>query len=178
MLNDVLIHNLDLVICGTAKGRVSALKGYYYAGPGNKFYGILHQAGFTPCKLEPKDCYEINQYNIGLTDLVHTEFGNDNQISNKSYNVERFMSKMKKYQPRYIAFNGKKAASFILGFNGVTRGIQYGLQDGNIGKSKLFILPSTSGSARRFWEEKYWIELQRLIKNEQPITRERKIFIH
>jgi len=58
MLKDVLTHNLDVVFCGTAKGEASARKGFYYAGPGNKFYGILHQAGFTPNKLEPKDCYE------------------------------------------------------------------------------------------------------------------------
>ena len=164
MLKDVLTHNLDVVFCGTAKGEASARKGFYYAGPGNKFYGILHQAGFTPNKLEPKDCYEINRYNIGLTDLVHTEFGNDNEISDNSYDVDNFTAKMEKYRPKYIAFNSKKGASFVLGFQGVTRFVKYGLQDKNIGKSKLFVLPSTSGSARRYWNEEYWFELKQLIK--------------
>ena len=73
----MLTYNLDVVFCGTAKGETSARKGFYFAGPGNKFYGILHKTGFTPIKLDPIHCYDINQFNIGLTDLVHTEFGND-----------------------------------------------------------------------------------------------------
>ncbi|UZR93134.1 mismatch-specific DNA-glycosylase [Chondrinema litorale] len=163
MLKDVLDTNLDVVFCGTAKGKASALKGFYYAGPGNKFYSILCQTGFTPHKLDPKECYEINKYNIGLTDLVHTEFGNDKEISNGSYEVESFIIKMEKYQPKYIAFNSKKAASFVLGYQGKTTQIKYGLQEKNIGESKLFVLPSTSGNARRFWNENYWLELKQLI---------------
>ena len=164
MLKDVLTHNLDVIFCGTAKGETSERKGLYYAGLGNKFYGILYQSGFTPDKLEPKDCYEINQYNIGLTDLVHTEFGNDNEISDVSYDVESFIAKMEKFQPKYIAFNSKKGASFVLGFHGITKLVKYGLQDKTIGKSKLLVLPSTSGNARRYWDEKYWFELKQLIK--------------
>lgn len=138
MLKDVLIKNLDVVFCGTAKGEASARKGFYYAGPGNKFYSILHQVGFTPIKLEPKDCFEINQYKIGLTDLVHTEFGNDNKISDESYDADGFISKMEKYQPKYIAFNSKKGASFFLGLHGITKLVKYGLQDKTIGTSKVF----------------------------------------
>ncbi len=164
MLKDVLAYNLDVVFCGTAKGKKSALSGFYYAGPGNKFYSILHSAGFTPHKLAPTECYTINQFKIGLTDLVHTEYGNDNQIKNESYELERFISKMVEYNPKYIGFTSKKAASFALGFQGITSLISYGLQPQLIGSSKVFVLPSTSGNARRFWNEKYWHELSKLIK--------------
>ena len=163
MLKDVLTHNLDLVFCGTAKGTTSARKGYYYAGPGNQFYGVLFRAGFTPYKLEPRDCYDIHQFKIGLTDLVHNEFGNDNEISDNSYDVEGFIAKMEEYQPKFIAFNSKKGASFFLGFKGNTKNVSYGLQKTTIGKSQVFVLPSTSGSARAYWDENYWIELKKLI---------------
>jgi TDG/mug DNA glycosylase family protein len=159
MLTDVLTNNLDVVFCGTAKGEASARKGFYYAGPGNKFYGTLYKMGFTPVKLEPKDCYEINQYNIGLTDLVHTEFGNDSEISDSSYDVDGFREKMQVYKPKFIAFNGKKAASFFLGYKGVTSLVDFGLQEKALGNSKIFVLPSTSGSARKYWDESYWIDL-------------------
>lgn len=163
MLKDVLAKNLDVVFCGTAKGKASARKGFYYAGPGNKFYNVLHLVGFTPYRMESEECYEINRYKIGLTDLVNTEFGNDNEISNESYEVENFIAKMEKYQPKYIAFNSKKGASFILGYHGITKLVNYGLQSKTIGNSKLFVLPSTSGSARRYWDERYWFELKQLI---------------
>lgn len=163
MLIDILSHNLDVVFCGTAKGETSARLGYYYAGPGNQFYGILHRAGFTPHKLRPSESYEINQYKIGLTDLVHTEFGNDRDISTGSYNVAGFIAKMEKFKPTYIAFNSKKGASFVFGYRGITSLVEYGLQDRMIGSSKVFVLPSTSGSARKYWDESYWVELKRLI---------------
>ncbi len=165
MLKDVLKENLDVVFCGTAKGKASALKGYYYAGPGNKFYAILHSAGFTSKRLLPTDCYTINVYGIGLTDLVHTEYGNDNQISKESYEVDAFIAKMIQYKPQFIAFTSKAAAAYAFGFKGVTSLIDYGLQSQKIGVSQVYVLPSTSGSARRFWDERYWKELNTLIKN-------------
>ena len=164
MLKDVLTENLDVVFCGTAKGKASALKGYYYAHSGNKFYGILHSANFTPIKILPSDCYSINQYRIGLTDLVHTEYGNDNEISDASYEIDVFIKKMEQYKPKFIGFTSKAAASFALGFKGATSLIDYGLQNRLIGESKVFVLPSTSGSARGFWDETHWFELKKLIQ--------------
>lgn len=155
--------NLKVVFCGTAKGKASATKGFYYAGPGNKFYAILHQAKFTPTRLLPADCYSINKFGIGLTDLVHTESGKDNQISKESYEVDLFIKKMKNYKPNYIAFTSKAAASYALGFKGITNLIDYGLQSQIIGESNVFVLPSTSGSARAYWDEKFWFELRKLI---------------
>ncbi|UII26123.1 mismatch-specific DNA-glycosylase [Fulvivirga maritima] len=163
MFKDVLTHNLDVVFCGTAKGTASFKKGFYYAGPGNKFYDILYQAGFTNRKLEPKDCFQINQYRIGLTDLVHTQYVNDNEVSDDSYEVDNFIDKILAYQPKYVAFNSKKGASFVLGYGGVTKHVKYGLQEKTIGESKIFVLPSTSGSARRYWDEEYWFQLKQLI---------------
>lgn len=163
MLNDVLKENLNVVFCGTAKGKASALKGYYYAGQGNKFYQVLHSAGFTDKRLLPTDCYSINQYGIGLTDLVHSEYGNDNQISKNSYEIDLFIEKMTYFKPKYIAFTSKAAASHALGFKGITNRIEYGLQNRKLEGSQIFVLPSTSGSARAYWDEKYWIELKQLL---------------
>ena len=35
----------------------------------------------------------------------------------------------------------------------------YGLQKETMMKTRLYVLPSTSGAARRFWDENYWHEL-------------------
>ena len=170
MLRDVLQYNLEVVFCGTAKGETSARLGYYYAGPGNKFYRILHQVGFTPHQLRPNECFEITQYNIGLTDLVHTQAGNDNQINDENHDVDGFINKMLKYKPKFIAFNSKKGASFVFGYKGLTKPVQYGIQVRMIGESKVFVLPSTSGSARRYWDVKYWFDLKNLITDKNHFT--------
>ena len=166
MLKDVLTYNLEVVFCGTAKGKISAKLGYYYAGPGNKFYTILNQAGFTPRQISPSECFGINKYHIGLTDLVHEECGNDSEIKDSSYDVNGLIKKIIKYKPKFIAFNSKKGASFALGLGGVTKKVNYGLQNKLIGDSKVFVLPSTSGNARRYWDESYWFKLHELIKIE------------
>ncbi len=165
MLKDILSGDIEIVFCGTAKGKKSASLGYYYAGPGNKFYSILHAAGFTPFRLSPSECYTINQFGIGLTDLVHCEAGNDNQIKHESYEVEAFIKKMKDLDPPVIAFTSKKAASYAFGFLGITSLVQYGLQTKTIGESNVFVLPSTSGNARRYWDEIYWFQLNGFLKD-------------
>jgi mismatch-specific thymine-DNA glycosylase len=55
ILPDLLANNLDLVIVGTAAGRVFAKRGLYYAGPGNRFWCTLHEVGLTPTELQPDD---------------------------------------------------------------------------------------------------------------------------
>lgn len=52
VLPDVLGTGLNVVFCGTA-GSASAHAGAWYAGPGNKFWGTLHEVGFTPYRLAP-----------------------------------------------------------------------------------------------------------------------------
>lgn len=63
-----------------------------------------------------------------------------------------------------MAFTSKKAASFVLGFKGVTSLVDYGIHENMIGESKIFVLPSTSGNARKYWDHKYWFQLAELIK--------------
>ncbi|MBQ4913343.1 mismatch-specific DNA-glycosylase [Maribacter sp. MMG018] len=163
MLSDVLTYNLDIVFCGTAKGKASARLGYYYAAPGNQFYSILHKTGLTKRLLLPSDCYLIGDYNIGLTDLVHSQSGNDDVLAHENYDVVSFKQKIAKFKPRYVAFNGKKSAAYALGFDGKTQKVEYGLQEQMIHQSRIYVLPSTSGSARKYWNEKYWQELAELI---------------
>jgi mismatch-specific thymine-DNA glycosylase len=68
-LPDLLESGLDLVICGTAAGAVSAKAGQYYAGPGNRFWSVLHGVGLTDRLLDPSE-YRIRlSYGIGLTDV-------------------------------------------------------------------------------------------------------------
>ncbi|WP_117880493.1 mismatch-specific DNA-glycosylase [Aureibaculum luteum] len=159
MLKDVLHKDLKIVFCGTAKGTASVTKGFYYAGSGNQFYKILFNANFTDSLLIPDNCYDIYKFGIGLTDLVHNQHGNDNEINESNYNVKGFIDKINKFKPKYIGFNGKKAASYVLGLEGKTGKVQYGLQTQKIKETKLFVLPSTSGSARKYWDEAYWKEL-------------------
>ncbi|WP_449376135.1 uracil-DNA glycosylase family protein, partial [Bosea thiooxidans] len=61
-------------ICGTQAGTASARRGAYYAGPGNKFWAVLHQIGLLPERFAPERFREMPRYGIGLTDVAKQSF--------------------------------------------------------------------------------------------------------
>lgn len=154
VLPDVLELGLKVVFCGTAVGKRSGELGQYYAGRGNRFWEILCDIGLTPRKLAPSEFRILPQYGIGLTDLVKNRAGNDNSLNPVDYDVCNFRSTIEKFAPAAIAFNGKSAAQVFLGY-----GVNYGRQCERIGQTAIFVLPSTSAAARRYWDTKFWEEL-------------------
>ena len=161
VLEDVLRKNMDVVFCGTAVGSLSAKRGCYYANPSNKFWKTIYKVGLTSRLLKPEEYLMLTDFNIGLSDIVKSSSGVDSQIQIENNDVEVFKTKMLQYSPKIIAFNGKKAAQEVLQRFGKELG--YGMQSEKIGNSILFVLPSTSGSASRWWQESYWQELARII---------------
>lgn len=162
ILKDVLKPNLDIVFCGTAVGEASAKKQAYYAGPGNQFFPVLYRAQFIPSPIQPENYEQLLNHNLGLTDMVKHTSGNDNVLIDKDFDVRGFKDKILKFQPKIVCFNGKKAAASFL-YENKTKNINYGFLPQKIGVTRCYVAPSTSGSARRFWDESYWIKLKELI---------------
>lgn len=71
-LPDVLAPDLDVVFCAPAVGQCAALRGHYYAGPGNAFWRLLHESGLTPKRLDPTDDDSLPAYGMGFVDVVRT----------------------------------------------------------------------------------------------------------
>ncbi|MBU1319221.1 MAG: mismatch-specific DNA-glycosylase [candidate division Zixibacteria bacterium] len=159
VLPDVIGPNLTVVFCGTAVSNESAQRKAYYAGPGNSFWKTLHDVGLTQWRLEPEEYKSITRYGLGLTDLVKTVSGTDATLSRDHFNVERFRKLILRHQPKIVAFTSKTAAQKY-----VRHRVDYGLLKETIGKTKLHVLPSPSGAARRYWSDKPWRELARLSK--------------
>lgn len=143
---------LRLVVCGSAAGTRSAELGAYYAGPGNQFWGMLHRVGLTPRQLRPAEFRGVADYGIGLTDIVKTSFGADSSLRPGDFDRDGLRRRIEIYQPGILAFNGKRAASAF--FCGT---VAYGYQpDRDIGTTRIYVAPSTSGAARGFWDENLW----------------------
>lgn len=154
ILPDVLESGLRVVFCGTAAGPRSAQVIAYYAGPGNRFWDMLFRIGLTPRRLQPEQFRHVTQYGIGLTNIAPYVIGLDKDLSRADYDPDALRRKMRVYQPRVLALNGKKAAAALLGRD--TKSVPYGLQPETIGETRLWVLPSTSGAARGFWDESWW----------------------
>jgi double-stranded uracil-DNA glycosylase len=145
-LPDVLAPNLRVWFCGTAAGTQSAKRRAYYAGPGNRFWSILHEIGITPKRLEPHEYRTLLTYGIGLTDVCKTSAGMDSEIPADAFEPAALLTKLEELEPTVIAFNGKKAARVALR---LTAGAQvaYGHQQQSLGGAAVWVLPSTSGAA-------------------------------
>jgi TDG/mug DNA glycosylase family protein len=155
ILPDVLAPGLRVVFCGSAAGAASARLGAYYAGPGNKFWPTLNRTGLTPALIAPADFRSVLSHGIGLTDLCKIESGADAHLTGDADDVEALAAKIARYQPALLAFNGKRAATVFLG----TSELAYGAQRIGLGKTAVYVLPSTSGAANRWWDETPWEDL-------------------
>ena len=156
VLPDTLEPGLRLVFCGTAAGTASAKAGAYYAGPGNSFWATLHAVGLTPEQLKPAEFRRLSEFGIGLTDICKVRYGSDEEVGTVEFDVAGLEAKIAAAEPATLAFNGKNAARGAL-----ERDVAYGPQDERIGGAELWVLPSTSGAARRFWNIEPWLELAR-----------------
>jgi TDG/mug DNA glycosylase family protein len=75
-------------------------------------------------------------------------------VGTGGFDVPRLLATLERHAPGWIAFNGKKAAEAALG-----RPVGYGQQPERLGPTRVFVLPSSSGAARGFWDVRYWHEL-------------------
>jgi double-stranded uracil-DNA glycosylase len=159
VLDDVLAPGLSVVFCGTAASSRSAAVMQYYAGRGNKFWRILCAVGLTPRLLAPAEYWLLPEFGIGLTDIVKEQSGADRDIVFHGNGALRLREKVVHFQPRFLAFNGKRAAREFLG----QADIDYGPCAERIGSTALHVLPSTAGLASGFWDERPWYALAGLV---------------
>jgi double-stranded uracil-DNA glycosylase len=159
VLPDVLAPGLRVVFCGTAPGTASARAGAYYAGPGNRFWLTLHEVGLTPVLLAPAEFTRLPEFGIGLTDISKSASGSDQEVRRQGFDPARLAATIAAASPAHLAFNGKNAARGALG-----RRVDYGRQSEQLGGASVWVLPSTSGAARGFWDIDPWRELAAAVK--------------
>ncbi|MFM7460981.1 MAG: mismatch-specific DNA-glycosylase [Burkholderiales bacterium] len=154
LVPDLLAVDLRLVFCGTAPSTRSAAEKSYYAKPGNRFWPTLYQTGITPRLLVPSEYPALLSLGIGLTDLCKDYCGTDAQLPDNAFDGDALLAKIDQYRPRIVAFTSKNAGREVLG-----RQPEYGFQPepiGSKGTTRLFVLPSPSGLATKFFDIRVW----------------------
>ncbi len=144
-LPDVVAPGLDVVYCAPAVGECAALRGHYYAGPGNIFWRLLHQSGMTPHQLDPSEDDSVPAYGLGLVDVVRTSPPNQRP---QAFDVSALTETVHLHRPRWIAFNGKHAASVVAHALG-HRPPGLGPAGWDVSDVPVFVLPSSSGANQR-----------------------------
>ncbi len=155
VLPDVLQTGLTVIFCGTAASEKSADIGAYYGNPTNAFWKTLYEVGMTPHQLDPIDFHEVLAYGIGLTDVAKKAVGNDDVLSQADFDGVGLTQKIETYQPQILAFTSKRAYRAWAGVPSRHK-VAYGCQKKTIEQTKIYVLPSPSGSARGYWDIEIW----------------------
>ena len=158
MLPDILGPGLRILFCGTAAGTVSARRGHYYAGPGNRFWPMLAETGLTPRLLRPEEDRLMPGFGLGLTDLAKTAAGMDHQIPAAAYAPERLAEVIRDWQPRIVAFTSLTAARKALAQKTIGAGRLPPDPDRDLRFPGVvfYALPSPSGAARATFDPAPW----------------------
>jgi TDG/mug DNA glycosylase family protein len=147
-LTDLIANNLTVIFCGINPGLKSAWDGHHFSGRSNRFWKVLHQAGFTPHEIEPLNDATILDFGYGLTTAVERATVRADELSKEEFDnsIEAFKAKMTQFQPKYIAFLGKPA---FIAFSGKKQ-VLWGQQAEDFCGTKVWVLPNPSGLNRGF----------------------------
>src|ERR1700684_1246830 len=112
-LPDVISSSLNVVFCGINPGMRSAAVGLHFANRTNRFWRVLHLAGFTDRQLEPGEAPLLLNYGCGITSAVARPTVSASHLTRADYiaALPFFQRKIAKHKPTYLAFLGKPACS-------------------------------------------------------------------
>jgi double-stranded uracil-DNA glycosylase len=147
-LLDVIAEGLDVIFCGINPGMSAAAAGHHFVGRSNRFWRVVHLAGFTPEEILAENDHTILQHRCGLTTVVDRPTARADELSTLEFvaAATRFEQKITRHAPRFVAFLGKAAYSVLVG----RREIAWGSQSATLGSAAVWVLPNPSGRNRAF----------------------------
>jgi len=151
MIDDILAPGLRVVFCGINPGKSSAHTGFHFAHPGNRFWKVIYQAGFTDKLLKPEEEQQLLDTRCGITMLVErpTVQASEVNLHELRSGGRELVKKIEDYQPAALAILGKQA--YEQAFS--QRGTQWGKQSITIGVTQVWVLPNPSGLNRATLEK-------------------------
>ena len=145
---DILAPGLDVVFCGLNPASSAAADGHNFSNRSNRFWPVLHLAGFTDVRLQPQDERRLLEYGCGITAVVERPTKRADEVLPEEFRNARpvFEAKMRRVAPRVIAFLGKRAFSTMLG----VADIGWGRYPQEFASTTAWVLPNPSGLNRNF----------------------------
>ncbi len=142
-MRDVIARDLDVLFCGINPGLYTAAIGHHFGRPGNRFWKVLHLAGFTPRELSPFEERELLRYGCGVTNLVNFATARADELDDDDLvrGGARLRRTVRRWRPRAVAILGADAYRRAFG----DRRARIGQQGAPLGDTAVWVLPNTSG---------------------------------
>jgi TDG/mug DNA glycosylase family protein len=147
-LPDILSPGLAVIFCGINPGATAATAQRHFVSRSNRFWRVLHLAGFTPEQIRAEDDRSILSHGYGLTTAVARPTRRADELSREELLLAAAVleGKIAHYAPRAVAFLGKPAYAAIVG----KPQIPWGRQSSPFGGASAWVLPNPSGLNRNF----------------------------
>jgi double-stranded uracil-DNA glycosylase len=165
ILPDIVATGLDVIVVGAAPSYAAAATGHYYAGNRNRFWMLLHQAGFTPRLLRAEEDAEVLAFGVGLTAILPGAISTDNSRLPPPSADERarLTALIGRFAPRIVCYNGRDVYRMCTGEDAP----RWGLLTQAPGERPRYVVHSSSGRADRWAADRLylWRELKRLVED-------------
>jgi TDG/mug DNA glycosylase family protein len=145
---DIFAPRLPVVFCGINPSPAAATTGHNFGSVSNRFWRVLHLAGYTPVQLTAEEDRRVLDYGCGITAAVTRATRRASELGRRELAASNgpLLEKLAHYRPDTIAFLGKAAYAALRG----SGAIAWGTQPERLGPASVWILPNTSGLNRNF----------------------------
>jgi len=142
-LPDIVAPGLDVLFCGINPSLISVQRGHHFARPGNRFWPVLHLAGFTPRRLAPSEDLSLPDHGLGVTNLASRPTRAASELADDELRAGRtaLERSAERWRPRVVAIVG--VGAYRVGFDRPRAPL--GLQPEPLGPSVVWVLPNPSG---------------------------------
>jgi TDG/mug DNA glycosylase family protein len=140
---DVIAPGLKVLFVGINPGLYSAAVGHHFARPGNRFWPLLHAAGFSSRLLPAFEERELLSFGYGITNVVARATAAASELSTQELlrGGGRLARKVVRYRPLIVAVLG--VGAYRAAFNRPKA--LTGEQPHRLGEALLWVLPNPSG---------------------------------
>ncbi|MHB8457218.1 MAG: G/U mismatch-specific DNA glycosylase [Acidimicrobiales bacterium] len=145
---DLVRPDLSVLFCGINPGLWSGAVGHHFARPGNRFWKVLHAAGFTPEILDPANERSLLDLGIGITNLVPRTTAAASELTAEELRqgTKRLERVVRRVRPGWVAFLGMGAYRTAFARSKEV----LGEQPERLGPAGIWLLPNPSGLQARY----------------------------
>jgi TDG/mug DNA glycosylase family protein len=140
---DIFAPRLPVVFCGINPSPAAAATGHNFGSASNRFWRVLHLAGYTPVQLKAVEDRRVLDYGCGITAAVSRATRRASELGRRELAASNgpLLEKLAHYRPDTVAFLGKAAYSALRG----SGELAWGPQPERLGGASVWLLPNTSG---------------------------------
>jgi TDG/mug DNA glycosylase family protein len=163
-LTDAIEPGVKVILVGINPGVLSAVTGHHFAGPTNRFWGLLYESGIVPEPITHEDDVRLPEWGIGMTNLIARPSPGIDALKPQEYldGWTILEKKVERYRPEIVAFVGvtmyRTLWKVIAGGPSASPkpkakagpAIKPGFQHATVHGARIFVLPNPSGRNAHF----------------------------